>query len=301
MLVQIFLTIISSFFLLTANWQTPTGFNAVNFLTVVEKPATYHFPIKKATAPDVEIAATEAAVLDVKDDLYVYEKNANEPHQIASITKLMTALVFLDNNPGWDKIYTMQTSDRRDGGKIYLYRGDQVTVKNLFDAMLIGSDNTAAVALTHAAGFTEEDFVKKMNDKALALGLTQTKFFDAVGLNNDNMSTAREVTQLAKAALANPEIVKTVSTPTVTFKTMAGDVKTINSTDFLLNNFNSDHLQIIGGKTGYTDLAGYCFVAKFIDKDNHVIISVVLGTASETERFTQTVKLANWIFDSFNW
>jgi D-alanyl-D-alanine carboxypeptidase len=213
----------------------------------------------------------------------------------------MTALVFLDNNPGWDKNYTMQDADRRDGGKIYLYRGDEVTVRDLFDAMLVGSDNTATIALIHAAGFTEDDFVKKMNDKAATMGLTQTKFFDAVGLNNDNVSTAREVAELAKTALATPEILQTVSNKSVTFKTTAGIVKIIDSTDSLLNGFSSDHIQIIGGKTGHTDLAGYCFVAKFTDQNNHVIISVVLGTDSEAERFRQTAKLANWIYDSFTW
>jgi D-alanyl-D-alanine carboxypeptidase len=303
MIGQIILTIISSFFLLNINLNQVFSFVSapINPEAVIEKQATIHLPQKKAGSQDIEVSAYSAAVFDIKDKMFIFEKNSNDRLRIASITKLMTALVFLDNNPGWDQIYEIKREDRRDGGKIYLYLGDKVTVKNLFYAMLVGSDNSATIALAHAAGLSEEDFVIKMNEKAKELGLLQTRFVDPVGLSNSNVSTAREVALLAQAALARDEINQAVATEKTEFSTVAGVPKTIESTDALLNNFPDDNIKLIGGKTGYTDLAGYCFVAKFIDANQHEIISVVLNTPSEADRFQQTAKLVRWIFSSYEW
>jgi len=303
MMGQIILTIISSFFLLNVNLNQVFSFVSapINPEAVIEKQATIHSPQRKVGIQDIEISAYSAAVLDIKDKLFIFEKNSNDRLRIASITKLMTALVFLDNNPGWDQIYEIKREDRREGGKIYLYLGDKVTVKNLFYAMLVGSDNSATIALIHSAGLSEADFVAKMNEKAKSLGLLQTRFVDPVGLSNSNVSTAREVALLAQAALAQSEINQAVATEKTEFSTVAGVSKAIESTDALLNNFSDNNIRIVGGKTGYTDLAGYCFVAKFIDANQHEIISVVLNTPSETDRFKQTAKLVRWIYDSYEW
>jgi len=303
MMGQIILTIISSFFLLNVNLNNVFSFadNPISPEAVIEKQTTIHLPQKKVGIPDIEVSAYSAAVFDIKNKLFIFEKNSNDRLRIASITKLMTALVWLDNNPGWDQIYEIKRKDRRDGGKIYLYLGDKVTVRNLFYAMLVGSDNSATIALIHSAGLSEADFVIKMNEKAKALGLLQTRFVDPVGLSNSNISTAREVALLAQAALGRSEINQAVATEKTEFSTVAGVSKAIESTDALLNNFSDNNIRIMGGKTGYTDLAGYCFVAKFIDASQHEIISVVLNTPSEADRFKQTAKLVRWIYDSYEW
>ena len=82
---------------------------------------------------------------------------------------------------------------------------------------------------------------------------------------------------------------------------MAGVKKKISSTNYLLDSFAAPRVRIIGGKTGHTDLAGYCLVSGFKDSNNHEVISVVLGTESDKERFNQTNKLVNWIYDNFSW
>jgi len=303
MMGSIIITIISSFFWLNINFNNIFLFthNSISSEAVIEKQATIHLPQKKSGIQDIEVSAYSAAVFDIKDKLFIFEKNSNDRLRIASISKLMTALVFLDNNPGWDQIYEITREDRRDGGKIYLYLGDKVTVKNLFYAMLVGSDNTATIALIHAAGMTESDFVVNMNEKARELGLLQTSFVDPVGLSNSNISTAREVALLAQAALAKAEINQAVGTEKTEFSTVAGIPKAIESTNSLLNSFPDDSIKIVGGKTGHTELAGYCFVAKFIDANQHEIISVVLDTPSEAERFKQTARLVRWIYDSYEW
>jgi D-alanyl-D-alanine carboxypeptidase len=303
MLETIIATIISSFFLLNINFSHIFNWldNPISPEAVIEKQVTVHLPQKKMGIAEIELSAYSAAVFDIKDQLFIFEKNSNDRLRIASITKLMTALVFLDHNPGWDQVYQITRQDRRDGGKIYLYLGDQVTVKNLFYAMLVGSDNTATIALIHAAGLNEADFVAEMNAKAKALGLLQTHFVDPVGLSNDNISTAREVAVLAQTALARNEVNQAVSTEKTDFATVAGIPKTIESTNTLLNNFSDNNIRIIGGKTGHTDLAGYCFVAKFTDSRQHEIISVILNTPSANDRFKQTAKLVRWIYDSYEW
>ncbi|MEI7620333.1 MAG: serine hydrolase [Candidatus Falkowbacteria bacterium] len=303
MIESIIATIVTSFFLLNISFNDVFAFvqNPINPGAVIEKQATIHLPQKKSGIQDIQVSAYSAAVFDVKDKLFIFEKNSNDRLRIASITKLMTALVFLDTNPNWDQIYEIKREDRRDGGKVYLYLGDKVTVKNLFYAMLVGSDNSAAIALVHSAGLSEEDFVVKMNEKAQSLGLLQTRFIDPVGLSNSNVSTAREVALLAQATLTRSEISQAVSTEKTEFTTVAGVSKTIESTDALLNNFPDGNIKILGGKTGYTDLAGYCFVAKFVDSQQHEIISVVLNTPSENDRFKQTAKLVRWVYDSFEW
>lgn len=239
--------------------------------------------------------------IDATSNKIIYNKNNNQTAPIASITKLMTALVFLEHNPGWDSIYVIQRDDRREGGKIYLYLGEQVTVKDLFYLSLVGSANTATAALVHSAGFTEEEFADKMNAKAVALGLLKTNFEDATGLSNQNISTAFEVAQIAKHALAEKEISEATLKRQYVFKTLAGVEKRVYSTDYLLENFPQNGIKILGGKTGYTDLAGYCFVGKFVNKNGNEIITVVLGGDDKNSRFHETRELAEWAYDNYTW
>jgi len=265
---------------------------------VVQKTANSLQPELSAEAPLMVINADAAVVLDVKSNTAIFSQQANLPHGIASITKLMTALVFLEHNPGWEKVYTIQATDIASGGK--LYEGEGIKVRDLFSAMLIGSDNTAALAIVSSTGMNRADFVKAMNQKALNLGMSHTVFLDPVGLE-ENMSNALEVATLTKTALDNIEIAKTVAQSEVQFVTAAKAKKSFKSTNYLLNSFSETGMQIIGGKTGHTDLAGYCLAAKFSDSLGHTTISVVLGTKSEAERFSETAKLARFAYRYFKW
>lgn len=241
------------------------------------------------------------AVIDAKTKTLLFQKNTEESTPIASITKLMTALVFLDYNPGWDKIYTIKESDRREGGKIYLYKGEQVKVKDLFYTSLIGSANTATMALISSTGMSEEEFVQKMNDKAFELGLLQTSFADPTGLSQKNISTAHEVALLARVALAQRDIRQATLIQEYQFETLSGRKKKIISTDYLLGNLPPNGIRIIGGKTGYTPSAGFCFTGDFLHEGENEIISAVLGCPDYTGRFTETKRLAEWIYDNYEW
>jgi D-alanyl-D-alanine carboxypeptidase len=137
-----------------------------------------------------------------------------------------------------------------------------------------------------------------MNEKAGQLELEQTRFFDTVGLSKDNISTASEVALIAQAAFAKEEIREATLKKKYEFKTKEGRLKTIRNTDGLLEVFPQNGIKILGGKTGYTESAGYCFVGRFTNQDGKEIISVILGAESNDSRFSETKGLVEKVFES---
>ncbi|MGE5426119.1 MAG: D-alanyl-D-alanine carboxypeptidase family protein [Bacillota bacterium] len=257
---------------------------------------------REETIPAPEVAAKSVAVLT--DDGYVWLESKEEVRRqpIASITKLMTALVFLDHNPGWDKAYTIGRQDLVEGGKVNLFVGDTVSVKDLFNSSLVASDNGATLALARSTGLSDEEFIAAMNGKAKELGLMQTAFVDPIGLNDDNLSTVKDVARLAKAALDKSDIAAAVGKPSYRFATTEGREKILESTDWLLESDGGNGLQAVGGKTGYTDKAGYCFVGRFRDMSGRSVIVAVLNSGGgKNERFVQAKELAAWALNHCQW
>lgn len=278
---------------------------SVLFFSLYDFPALAHIDGAvlnlKSPTPIVSLAAKRGAVLAANDHFYFYTKDADTAQPIASITKLMTALVFLQNNPGWDKTYVISTADKVVGGHLNLFPGDEVKIRDLFYTSLVASDNGATLALVHATGLSESEFIIKMNEAAARLGLAQTRFQDAVGLSVNNVSTAREVARLAQAAFQEEEIRQATTKSQYSFKTVGGRDKFIESTDYLLFNPQRDAWQVLAGKTGYTEEAGYCFVGLLRDAFGREVISVVLNSADKNDRFLETKNLANWALASYNW
>lgn len=245
----------------------------------------------------VNLSAVSAIVMDKNTGAILWQKNADEVRSIASITKLMTGLVFLEHNPGWSELVTMVTEDEAHGDAPEILRGEQVTVKNLFYTALIASDNNAIQALVRSTGLSKERFVALMNTKAQELKLTNTKFVDVTGLAEGNQSTAREVLSLAKIAFSQEDIIKAAQLPEYNFTATSGKAHRVFSTNRLFNSY----LNIKAGKTGYIEAAGYCVVSEVADKDNNRIIGVVLGSDSNDNRFKDLKILTGWILENFNW
>lgn len=265
-------------------------------LATEEKSDSLPEASEKVVLIEYDLQAASGAALNGQDDNFIFTKEADQVRSIASVTKLMTAIIFLENNPGWDLVYQIRREDRYEGDKIDLYLGEKVKTKDLFYSSLVSSGNTATFALAHSTGMTSQEFIEKMNQKAVELGLEKTYFSDPVGLSNKNVSTAEEVALLAEAAFANEEIRAATLVEKYQFKTLEGKLKTAMTTDDLLKNFPQNGIKIIGGKTGYTEMAGYCFVAGFVDEAGKEIITVVLGADSSSARFSQTKNLAETIF-----
>lgn len=264
-------------------------------------PRNLNLPAKKPAAGNLEISATSSAVIDCKSDAVLFGKQKDQIWPIASITKLIAALVFLEHNPGWDAIYQIKAGDKQEGGRIYLFTGEKVKVKDLFYFSLVGSDNTAAMALVRSTGLSDEEFINKMNEKARALGLNNTHFADPVGLSDGNVSTAKEIAALAGAAFANEDISGASLTKAYEFETLGGRKKKINNTDALLDIFPQNGIKILGGKTGYIEASGYCFAGKFADHGGNEIISVVLGADSYNARFDETKEMVEWVYENYQW
>lgn len=258
-------------------------------------------PVLKSDAPDLNLTVKGAVAIDVASDKIIFNQAAEMILPIASITKLATALVFLDNNPGWDNIYEIKADDKVNGGRVYLFPGEQVKLRDLFYLSLVASDNQATKALARSTGLNEDEFIARMNAKAGDLSLTNTKFSDPIGLNGNNVSTPIEIAQLAKTAFAYNEIIEATMTKRYEFTTLAGVKKSVANTDWLLKSFPQNGVKILGGKTGYIEAAGYCFVGKFINGSGHEVISVVLGGSNINDRFEQTKILIDWVYNNFEW
>jgi len=257
--------------------------------------------IKKSVGPDPVLDSGMAIVMDSLSGKIIFSRDANRTAPIASITKLMTALVFLDNNPGWEQEYQIRPEDKVEGGKEYIYNGDVCRIKDLFYLSLVGSANSATLALAHATGLEESGFIAAMNKKARDLNLEDTSFADPVGLSNHNVSTALEVAKIAKIALADESIRTAVLSKQYEFATAGGRNIKVFSTDALLDSYPADSINLEGGKTGYTEAAGYCFVGKFSQSGAREIITVVLGGPDIDFRFAKTKELTEWAYNSFEW
>lgn len=254
----------------------------------------------KSNTPDPVIQAQAAGVYDITSGFKLWAQGSEEPRPIASITKLMTALVFLDHNPGWQTIASVERSDYREGGKIHLFPGDRLTVRQLFTTALSASDNVAIVALARLTGLPENQFVQAMNDKATRLRLRGTTFVDPTGLSNANRSTPGNIAKLAQAALAQPDIRRALSYSKYEFVTEDGRPKIVEATNRLLEDGSFRDILMIGGKTGHLDEAGYCFVGQF-SQHNHDIVTVILGAPSDEARFSETKKLLDWAYKAYEW
>ena len=248
---------------------------------------------KQAEADKInyDLPAANGVIFDCQNNNLYFAKRSDRQWPIASITKLFTAYTFLDYNPGWETSLTVKAEDKREGGEIYLFAGDKVKVKDLFYFSLVGSDNTATAALVRSTGLSEEEFVQKMNLKIKELGLVNTRLVDSVGLKDSNISTAREVAEFASMALARPEISRASLTKKYEFTTEQGRKKSITSTNELLSSFPQGGVNILGGKTGFMNSAGYCFVGQFANQAGEAIVTVVLGADSDSGRFVLTKKL----------
>lgn len=258
-------------------------------------------PVRQKNSPDFDITAESGLVMDESTGDIIISKNSDQQVSIASLTKLMTALVFVGLEPEWDSYYRIKADDMCAGGKDYIAVGDELKIKDLFYLALMASENNATMALVGAAGMDENGFADLMNNKAKDLGLAKTIFVDPVGINDGNVSTAKEISTLVKEALKNPFIREATLTKELSVTDKQGKNKQVSNTDKLLSIFPTNGIEILGGKTGYTNQAGYCFAAKFTNDEGREIISVIMGDKGPDSRFNSTKKMVNWVYKYFTW
>lgn len=239
-------------------------------------------------APPV-LAAASAVVWDTSKEEIVWQQNAFERRPLASLTKLMTAMVALDQGISWERVATINLDEYGVGGNLLLHNGESATMRDLFTASLLGSANNATRAYVRTLGISEEEFVRRMNRKAIALGLEQTYFTDVTGLQPTNVSTAYDIARLAAVAFRDyPDITRATAQEEYTFAVQgSGREHTIKNTNRLV----TDHLlAVTGSKTGYLDEAQYCLAVQGRGALQHLLV-VVLGSPSQESNEAQVYKL----------
>jgi len=295
------------------------NFKVENFVPVAEAKPAVSFPwhllpaerivtpylLKGATAlADADLTAKSAIVTDEGTGRVLFSKDAELVRPIASLTKLMSALVWFDVDGDLNKIIKIEAADYREGSIPYFIAGDRVKAKDLLYAALVASSNSAVAALVRSTGLPEEKFVSFMNAKARELGMENTKFFDPIGLSAKNESTATDLFILAREAFYNPEISRATELSFYEFSPLgSGAVRIVRSTNLLLGgSLNSGEYKIIGGKTGYIEESDYNLILKTYNKQKEKnIIAIVLGSGDKNSRFSETKKMIEWTYKNYMW
>jgi D-alanyl-D-alanine carboxypeptidase len=249
-----------------------------------------------------KFSASNIIVKDVETGALLYSKNEYEQHPIASVTKLMSALVLLEKEVDWDATTQVISDNIMD---THMYAGDTYTLDDLWYSALVGSSNKAIMTLADSAGWPREAFVERMNQKALELGMTDTYFQEPTGLSMYNVSTASDLVLLLEEVMKHDKIKSGLLTSEHDLYSVERSKKHhMWNTNWLLLNWVTNDFSELCGKTGYIGASGYNFVMK-VKKDkeenNHEIYVVVLGTVSNEARFTESRDIANWVFENYNW
>lgn len=233
------------------------------------------------------LKAKSAVLVDLDSGEILTAKNENKVRPIASLTKLATAMVFLKTAPDLLDIATVTAEDRLNAGSTRLYSGMKLTLFDLFHLMLISSDNVAARIVARSTGFSNDEFVGKMNELASELGLTRTRFADPSGLDNGNVSTAAELAILFKDALKNELISEVIAKRFHTYKALNNDRQYVA---YNTNRFLYGREDVFGGKTGYIRNSGYCLAVGF-ESEGRRLAAVVLGSPSNGYRYRDAARL----------
>ncbi len=246
------------------------------------------------------IVSKSAVAVDVEKGEILFEKNMEEPTPIASLTKLMTALVFLEQNRNLDDTATITPWDAESSGRSCLRVGETLTLRDLLHASLMSSNNLATKTLVRVSGLPYDDFIDRMNQKAKRIGLENTHFYEPTGLDENNQSTALDCARLLTFALMDKKIAFITTMKTYAFtslykkKIRRHQITNTNSLLFQNGSNGTSSLNVKGGKTGYNGPSGWCLATLVENKDGTRIAAVILGAPTSLTRFRETKSIIKW-------
>ena len=249
-----------------------------------------------APAPPRVPTADAAIVVDARDGTVMFAKRPDQERAIASTTKLMTALLSLEEAEP-DEVFTAPAySPAPAESRINLRAGERMTVEDLLEALLLESANDAAVALAENVSGSRETFVEEMNDRAGELGLDHTSYANPIGLDQaGNYSSAHDLATLASLLLRNRRFARIVDMPKATLESGARPRVVANRNDLV-----AAYPWVSGVKTGYTRNAGNVLVGSAQRGPRARVVSVVLGEPTEAARDADTLTLLRWGLDRFS-
>jgi len=287
--------------------------NTVSIFNLREEPAPSIVKTASANLSDIEeskyiplknpefispiIQASSALVMDIKTGMILFEKNSHDRRQIASLTKLMTATIIMEENNLDDTVTVSANASKATGSTMYLATGEKISVRNLIYGMIINSSNDAAIALAEFNAGDITKFVEKMNKKASTLGLLNTHFSNPVGLDNkENYASSYDLAKLSQYIYQKKFIKEAAEIEKLTVYSVDTKYKhKLESTNELLD---TDFIKFKGLKTGTTDQAGLCIITVAENADGNEILTVLLHSP---DRFKETKILADWTFRAYNW
>ncbi|MDH3371573.1 MAG: serine hydrolase [Gammaproteobacteria bacterium] len=270
-----------------ANETTPTQSAEASYISAAEI-IEYGQPNRLALRSGV------ALVMDEREGVMLYGRNVERARPIASLTKLMTALVILESGLSLDEQIkiTRDDRDRLRGTKSRLSYGAVFTRRDLLRAALGASDNRAAAALARTFPGGEDAMFRAMNDRARKLGMTQTRFTDASGLHNGNVSTASDLVRLVNETQKHPLFEKMTTTPSFRITNLAsGRQVAFRNTNRLVHR---DSWDIGLSKTGYTAAAGNCLIMQATISDRPLTI-VLLNSWGKLSRYGDARRIQQWL------
>jgi D-alanyl-D-alanine endopeptidase (penicillin-binding protein 7) len=243
-----------------------------------------------------EVRSEAAVVLDARTGAEVYGKDPDAVRAIASTTKIFVALAVRKRGidlEGWTEITQDDVKAARGGARTRLDRGQTFQNIDLLRAMLMASDNRAPSALGRAVGLDREGLIDAMNEVADDLGLEHTELTDTSGLRG-NVSTARELALALRAALDDEVLAEILRTDYVKIVSKSGYAELGYGTTN--QSLRASKHKVLGGKTGYTRKAGYCFVVG-TEIDERAYVVTFLGGDGEQTRFADFERVAAWLDD----
>lgn len=247
-----------------------------------------------AVASQPEIASGSAMIVDLETNKIIYANQPDLVRPMASITKLMTAMVVLDAHLPLDEMLTVDISHTPEMKGIYsrVRLNSQISRKNMLLLALMSSENRAAASLAHHYPGGYDAFIRAMNAKAKALGMTRTRYVEPTGLSIHNVSTARDLTKLLIATKKYPLIgqLSTTKEDTATFAHPAYTLPFRNTNHLVYR----DNWSIQLTKTGFTNAAGHCLVMRTV-MNKRPVAMVVMDAFGKYTHFADASRLRTWV------
>lgn len=291
--------VVGNFSFLTSKKTFPASLIGGDISVSASVPAAIiDLPIKNWSVPNPEMGAEAVLCIERTSEgkgKVLFNQNNKRQLPIASLTKLMTALVIIENYELDKVIIVSKEAVDQVGEQGMLVAGEPLSMNDLLYIMLIESSNDAAYSLAEVVGV--DNFVNLMNQTAKRIGLNDTSFADPSGLSAKNISTADDVVKLTSYIIDNkPVVFEILLTKSIKLYTFQGKLhhELINTNELL-----STVPDIVGGKTGKTSEAKGCLMLAVNNiKDNNILIYVLLGS---NDRFGEMTKLMNWVNTAYTW
>lgn len=268
--------------------------------------ASYNKTIESNAIPNwpqgPQVYGDSAIVMDMKTGAILYAKGIDEQRYPASITKILTALVALENSEPTDMVkFSEESIQSLEPGyaHIAMKAGEEITMKDALHALMLASANEVAYAIGETVGGTHENFVKMMNDRAKELGCTNTHFINTNGMfDKQHYTSARDMALIAREAFSHQELLDIVQTLQYTIPptNMESEPRIFQQKHKMLLNGKYHDDRCIGGKTGYTEKS-YNTLVTVMEQGDMEIVAVIMRSRRDT--FEDTKKICDYAFNNF--